>query len=257
MNRRKMRNRNRQESFLEKIKEGTLQYGLLWYVCRSLLSFLKAAGRLLVFRSKKKLKSPLKKVYQKWEEEWLSDEKETEKAKEDPFFLLFKYDYEFTCMKAKKNRDKNFRMKFICILPFIIVTILYLGGVIAYNVNIYLETKTFSDFIESADWSISIYGTAFYLAALLVTYIITKWLDVKQYQETWSRHEEHRYAVEMEMLKYIYYRDEYYFDDRKQKFVGNIIKTWDDNMNKFLENMKHEKNMKIDDIWKHIKGEKD
>ena len=142
-----MRNRNRQESFLEKIKEGTLQYGLLWYVCRSLLSFLKAAGRLLVFRSKKKLKSPLKKVYQKWEEEWLSDEKETEKAKEDPFFLLFKYDYEFTCMKAKKNRDKNFRMKFICILPFIIVTILYLGGVIAYNVNIYLETKTFSDFI--------------------------------------------------------------------------------------------------------------
>lgn len=253
-----IRNRNRQKNLLERIKEGSLKYGFLWYICRSFLYFLKSSWCLLVFQGKKKLKNPKKKIYQEWEEKWLSDEKEKEKAKEDPFFLLFKYDYEFTCMKAKQNRDKNFRMKFICILPFILVTILYLGGVITYNVNAYIQAgKNFTTFLENANWSFSIYGTVFYGIAVLVTYIASKWLDVKQYQETWSRHYEHEYAVEMEMFRYIYYRDEYYSDDRKQKFVQNIMKTWDDNQKKFIDNMKNEKGTGIADLlMNHIKAEK-
>lgn len=242
----------------ERIKEGILKYGFLWYICQSFLHFLKSGWHLFIFRGKEKMKNPKKKIYQEWEEKWLSDGKEKEKAKEDAFFLLFKYDYEFTCMKVKQNRDKNFRMKFICILSFILMTILYLGGIIAYNVNTYIQTeKNFTAFLENANWSFSIQGTVFYVIAVLVTYIVSKWLDVKQYQETWSRHYEHEYAVEMEMFRYIYCRDEYYFDNRKEKFVENIMKTWDDNQKKFLENMKNEKDIKMDSLLKHIKGEKD
>lgn len=256
MNRRKIRNRNRQKSLWERIKEGSLKYGFLRYICQRFWHFLKSGWCLFIFCDEKKLKNPKKKIYQEWEKKWLSDETEKEKAKDDLFFLLFKYDYEFTCMKAKQNRNKNFNMKFICILPFILMTILYLGGVIAYNVNAYIQAgKNYTTFLKNANWSFSIYGTVFYVIAVLVTYIASKWLDVKQYQETWSRHYEHEYVVEMEMFKYIYYRGEYHFDDRKQKFVQNIIKTWDDNQKKFLENMKNEKDMKMDSMLSHIKGE--
>ena len=37
--------------------------------------------------------------------------------------------------------------------------------------------------------------------------------------------------------------------------MQNIIKTWDDNQKKFLENMKNEKDMKMDSMLSHIKGE--
>lgn len=248
---------SRAKKIKQKIKEGIVRYGFLRFVIRCFLKFLKFVWHLFVFRGQKP-KNPIKKIYQKWEEEWLSDEQDKEKAKEDSFFLLFKYDYEFTCMKVKENRNKNFRVKFICILPFILVTVLYLSAVIAYNINVYSQTKkNFSVFLEKADWSFSIYGTVFYVVAILITYVASKWLDVKQYQEAWNRHYEHEYAVEMEMFRYIYRRDEYYFDDRKQKFVENIMKTWNDNQKRFVENMKKEKSMKMDSMLKYIKGEKD
>jgi hypothetical protein len=81
----------------------------------------------------------------------------------------------------------------------------------------------------------------------------SKWLDVKQYQETWSRHAEHKYAVEIEMFKYISYIDEYYFPDRREKFIENIMKTWDKNQQKFVDNMKNEKCMKPEELISNMK----
>ena len=59
----------------------------------------------------------------------------------------------------------------------------------------------------------------------------------------------------MEMFKYISYMDEYYYKNRKQKFVRNIMKTWDENQKKFIDNMKNEKDMGMNDLLKRIKGE--
>lgn len=205
---------------------------------------------------KKKLINPMNMIYQQWEEDWL-DGCEEDKKKE-PFFLLFKYDYEYTCKKTAKNKRKNFRMKFYCILPFIIVTLLYITGVGIYNVNEYIQAeRNISKFIENTRWDFSIYGTALYVVAVWLTYIVSKWLDVKQYQETWSRYSEHKYAVEMEMFKYVSCMGEYSYKDRKQKFTENIIKTWDENQQKFIKNMKKEKEIKIGDLVKGIKESRD
>ena len=135
-----------------------------------------------------------------------------------------------------------------------IVTILYLGGVIAYNANIYIQSKgNWTEFIQNNNWNFSICGTVFYAVAILLTYMTSKWLDVKQYQETWSRHAEHKYAVEIEMFKYISYIDEYYFPDRREKFIENIMKTWDKNQKKFVSNMKKEKSMKPENLVSNMK----
>ena len=239
------------------LKNKIMQEGFLYVVVKWLGRALKFIWSVLVFRKKKKksIENPMKKIYQKWEEDWVADEPDKVKAKEDPFFLLFKFDYEYSCQKAFENKKKNFRMKFFCILPFLIVTVLYLGGVIAYNLNVFIEVKgNFGEFLKANNWSFSIYGTVFYAVAILLTYVVSKWLDVKQYQETWSRHSEHKYAVEMEMFKYIFCMDEYYFNDRKQKFVRNIMKTWDENQKKFIDNMKNEKDMGMNDLVERIKG---
>lgn len=264
MNRGRRRKRSGQKSWIEMLKDkiltnGILKYGFLSFVARCLGRFLNFVWCLLIFRKKKKQLpgNPMKKIYQKWEEDWIADEPDKIKAKENPFFLLFKFDYEYTCQKAFENKKKNFRMKFFCILPFLIVTVLYLGGVIAYNLNVFVEVKgNFGKFLKANNWSFSIYGTVFYAVAILLTYAVSKWLDVKQYQETWSRHSEHKYAVEMEMFKYISCMDEYYFNDRKQKFVRNIMKTWDENQKKFIDNMKNEKDVGMNDLLECIKGER-
>lgn len=124
------------------------------------------------------------------------------------------------------------------------------------NVLIEVDWK-FGEFLEKNNWDFSIYGTVFYIAAVLLTYAASKWLDVKQYQETWCRHSDHKYAVEMEMLKYISFMNEYYYNDRKQKFKKNIMKTWDENQKKFIKNMKKEKDMGMNDLLEHIKGKAD
>lgn len=253
-------NGSRCRTRIERAKEGILKYGLLFWFIRGIGKMLKSIWNLLIFRKKEKekLKSPMGEIYQLWEEDWLSDEADKRKAKEDPFFLLFKFDYEYCCQKALENKKKNFRIKFLGILPFLVVTFLCLGGVIAYNANVFIQVKgNMGEFIEKNNWNFSIYGTVFYVAAILVMYVISKWLDVKQYQETWSRHMEHKYAVEMEMFKFIRHMEDYTSLDRKQKFIRNIMKTWDDNQKKFIDNMKNEKGTGVADLLlNHVKAEK-
>lgn len=198
----------------------------------------------------------MKEIYQKWEEDWLSAETDKEKAKKEAFFLLFEYDYKYSCRMAKENERKNFGLKFLCVLPFLIVTVLYLAGVIAYNWNVWIQVhRDLGKFFQDNNWNFSIYGTVFYVVAVLLTHIASKWIDVKQYQKTWCRHSEHKYAVEMELFKYIYRMDDYHHSDRKQKFIRNIMKIWDENQKRFIENMKNEKDMGMGELLKHIKGE--
>lgn len=238
------------------MRKNIIKYGFLQWIFISLRKILKKIFELLIFRKKEKKKNPMGKIYQKWEKNWLSDEQDKAKAKEDPFFLLFEYDYEYSCKKAVENKKKNFHMKFLCVLPFLIVTILYLGGVLAYNLNVFMEAEwDFGEFLKNNNWNFSIYGTVFYVVAVLLTYVVSKWLDVRQYQETWCRHSEHKYAVEKEILRFISYMDEYKNSNRKQEFIKNIMKTWDEDHKKFIENMKKEKDMKIGDILKSVKGD--
>lgn len=58
------------------------------------------------------------------------------------------------------------------------------------------------------------------------------------------------------MLKYIWEREDYFdAETRKAYFVKNIMKTWDENQRKFLENMEKEKQMEnVLDSLKNLIG---
>lgn len=132
-----------------------------------------------------------------------------------------------------------------------IATVLFVGGVSVYNIHMFIQSKSFSDFLKNNNWNFSLFNTALYAIAIVLTVVISKWLDVKKYQETWSRHSAHKYAIDMEMFKFIMRMDDYSHIDRKKYFAINIMKTWDINQNKFIKNMKKES--KMDDILDKVK----
>ena len=210
-------------------------------------------------KEKEKSEDPKWELFKKWKHVWLPDE---EKDEDEIFFQLFTYDYEYSYAKEKHNKRKNFRIKFLCMLPFATATVIFLVSIIAYNVSVFIKAGDFVSFVENMDWSFSIYSTAFYGAALIITYLIIKWLDVKKYQETWIRHSKHKYAIEMEMFRYINGMGNYCYENRKKYFVDNIMKIWDANRNKFAENMEKESDMKdmlngIKTVYKKLKDDEE
>lgn len=42
------------------------------------------------------------------------------------------------------------------------------------------------------------------ITIILALNIISKWLDIKKYQETWVRHYNHLYRLQKEMMRYLY-----------------------------------------------------
>lgn len=244
----------RHKDIFQCLHEGTKKYGLLYYLFKKCKGAFQNLWKVIVYRKKAEMKKP--KICEQWEHKWIEEEEDKEKAKEDFFYLLCIYDYQYSCKKLKLNKKKNFRVKFLCILPFVLITILFVGGVVAYNASILVTSQNFKDFLGKNNWSFSIFGTVFYSAALILTYSVSKWLDVKQYQETWVRHSKHIYEIENEMLKYIWEREDYFdAETRKAYFVKNIMKTWDENQRKFLENMEKEKQMEnVLDSLKNLIG---
>lgn len=226
------------------IKSEMEQRGNLFGICKVLCELLINCFHIYIYQRKPDLKKP--KIYDKWKADW----KKGEKKEEEEFVSMFEYDYKYSCEKAKKNRKMNFRIKFLSFIPFILVTFLYLMGMIIYNISLLNASSDFSEFVKKMNWKISIYGTIFYVVAVVLTIVILKWLDVKKYQETWSRHSAHQFAIEMEMIRYLLRMDEYATDERRQRFIGNIMKSWEENENKFVENMKKEEKI---DILKAIK----
>lgn len=76
------------------------------------------------------------------------------------------------------------------------------------------------------------------------------------------RHSKHKYAVEMEMFRYINGMGNYCYENRKKYFVDNIMKIWDANRTKFAENMEKESDMKdmlndIKTVYKKLKDDEE
>lgn len=256
---------------MKNMKEEIKSYGLLFAVLRGIWGILKSLWKVLIYNQKnhmeeieesKKKKDPKWELFKEWEDAWLSGEEDREKAEDEIFFQLFTYDYKYSYAKEKYNKRKNFRIKLLCMLPFASATVIFLVSIIAYNVSVFIKAGDFVSFVENMDWSFSIYSTAFYGAALIITYLIIKWLDVKKYQETWIRHSKHKYAVEMEMFRYINGMGNYCYENRKKYFVENIMKIWDANRTKFAENMEKESDMKdmlngIKTVYKKLKDDEE
>ena len=142
-------------------------------------------------------------------------------------------------------------MKFLCMLPLIIATVLFFFAVLGYNTFLFIQAGSPQVFMEKMDWSFSIFSTFLYGVVFIICNVIVKWLDVRKYQETWNRHSKHRYKIDMEMFQYISNMGEYAEADKRQKFIKKIMETWNENQEKFNENMKKEKPM--NDMLKNTK----
>lgn len=245
-----------------------LGWGVLYHIVKLLKTILVFLWGWIIFPLKKVEEQPINEVnlereqiylnekdqktwiYCEWQKIWLTEKNEKSEA---AFFHLFTYDYVYTCNQYNHNKRKNFQMKFLCMLPFIIATVVFLLAVLGYNGFMFIQAKDLKDFFENTNWSFSIFSTFLYGVVFIIWSISVKWLDVRKYQETWNRHSAHKYEIEMEMFRYISNMDEYAETDGRQKFIKKIMTTWNRNQKKFNENMKKEKPMK--DMLKNIKSE--
>lgn len=106
------------------------------------------------------------------------------------------------------------------------------------------------------EWSLAIalsfIGVCIILAIWLSA-VISKWIDIKKYQETWGRHSTHVQRMENEMLTFYYGFSPYDVPDRKDIFIKNMQKIWAGNQDKFRDNIEN-KEKELMDTAQHLKS---
>ncbi len=193
-------------------------------------------GKRILF-NKKYEKDKAKIIYDVWKKCW-----DESKVKMDLFDNVFSEAYKKTYIKKEKNKMKNFLSKAIfvgIIIVFIVAMVIQF-----YKNNTEIE-------LEQIIWN----GGSLLLLCLVCA-VISKWIDVKKYQETWSRHSRHLYLMQKEMFFYIYDLEHYHAVSEKEAlFVKNILAVWEDNQNQFCENIKVNES-KLMDVFDHISNSK-
>ena len=220
-------------------------YGLIFAIYKFILFIIKNLFRRLIFDIKhyrndyRKIEAR-KKYLNYFQEKW----EKTANKNDRMFYKLLEEDYKITCRKIKKNKRKNFSMKFICLfLPVIIFTVGFIVIIILGNQN----NIQISRGIYKPNWKVNLYITGYYIILLVLTRIFSRWINVKKYQETWIRHSTHRYELDEEMFKFVEKMEcyeELNIEERKKVFKGNILKLWNKDQKKFDENMKDEEKLK-------------
>lgn len=169
----------------------------------------------------------LEAIWDNWHRKWTQDSDEFTK---NPFFCnMFKMAYNDIKNKANDNRDLNFLFKGFLMFLILITAILILILV----PNFLLDTK-----IAPTDKIavISVYG----LSITAILSVIAKWINIKKFQETWSRNRLTQRRLEIEMIKYIYSIEQYTFGkaESKRNFISSVLGILEDNqkmLSKYLE----------------------
>lgn len=132
---------------------------------------------------------------------------------------------------AKYNKNKNFCMKFFSLVVFIA----------AYIGLIYLYLKLFNNEIL----------TALSIVMIVPSYMVSRWIDIKKYQETWSRYTAIRTDLLQEMVKYLYDQQPYDKIDKNIQFMNKMLELSKQNIDNFQSNMKKEKGLAVSK-WKEL-----
>ncbi len=190
-------------------------------------------------KAKGKITEQKEQLLEEWKEEW----KKPSGGKDlNTFFELFVPVYEFVFWAKEDNKSENFRWK-KCFLYLLIFCWVVYVSLFVYHLFWKDDTK----FLSLAGISFSI------VLLIFLSSIISKWLDIKKYQETWARHSGHLNMMELEMMRFISNIAPYNGQDKKLKFAENILKIWGLNQDKFVHNME-EKEKGMLDIFEIIKG---
>lgn len=178
--------------------------------------------------------------FETWKKCWNNGlKKKPEKKEYVNFADDMKKLLEWLDIKIRKNRKKNFRYKGIYIVLFSALGILYLF--------FFLSGASEGEGIFSGigdNWAVFLTFPVFNLA-------IAKWIDVKKYQETWSRHYMQKALLEDEMYKYIYAIEPYDTEDAEEAFIRQFLKIKQANDLKFIDNMEN-REKSITDMFEQI-----
>ena len=193
-------------------------------------------------------REPRPDILNAWESEWNKNAPIGQKSVEkDLFYNLFRYTYDEAVRKKDFNRERNFT----CKLGFVIV----IAGWI-FCCFLYFMCKVLSGCYMGDTLKELISTGVFLILLMLICGAISKWVDVKKYQETWSRHSRHIHLLEKEMLLFIYQLKPYDTFRREETFVLRVMEIWDGNQNRFCENMENKEKELMDVFDRVIKMKK-
>lgn len=172
-----------------------------------------------------------------WKKKWLIHQSSFDAS----FIPIFTNAYIEADEKCGSNRTKNIRMKIIYLL---IAPLFLLALIILY---ILYRRK-----IESARFIIIDVALVF-IAFVIIIYIVSKWMDIKKYQETWARHYFHHHLLNHEIIQYVYELGDYSNKndfDSKYIFINKFLAIENLNMEKFVANLEN-KEIRIGD-WPEL-----
>lgn len=149
--------------------------------------------------------------------------------------------FEMVVEKEEDNKCKNIGFK-LCFL-----------GIHGIALFVTLVTEIFFA-CKGYSWS-KIFGIlAFYIViAVWGSAVVSKWIDIKKYQETWARHSRHHHEMEREMLLFCYGMPPYErLKNAKEIFINNMLRIWSDNQERFNVNMETKEKRLTEDFMEHI-----
>lgn len=190
------------------------------------------------WKAQSELTDKQKALLESWKIQWNS----TEDCSCDCFYQLFVKVYCDVVWKKVRNKRKNFWWKGLFI-------IIMLAGFAAYLV-FFFWSIFHSEYFNSFGSKVLENGFLLFLLILLCA-AVSKWMDVRKYQETWARQSMHQNMLESEMMLFIYGMEPYNMDKKKETFMKRTLDIWNKNQEKFNDNMKNEKEMM--DAFKELK----
>lgn len=175
-------------------------------------------------------------LFNQWKKKW---ENEAEAEKLETFFELYQEVFQSVLCKMNKNKEKNYAYKKYFLGVLVVGFVFYMG----YMIFCFIRKES------------SIADLGFILAAFIwLETIISKWLDIKKYQETWARHSWHLYMMKREMLCFVNQVKPYGNMEDRKVFVERILDIWDKNQEKFVHNLE-EKEKGLMDVFENISVE--
>lgn len=191
-------------------------------------------------KAKEKLEEEKEWLLQEWENEWKRLPMLKNKEYNEHFGNLFKGTYEYVQYKREINKFKNFLWKGF----FLIV--LFAGLFIGLISGLHFFIP------EGNNLAVTGRGVLYLAVVFSLVFLISKWIDIKKYQETWARHSQHHYLLEQELLKFIFDLEPYGGGNKKEKFIESVQRIWEGNQKKFTENMTN-KEKELTDVFSKIK----
>lgn len=131
-----------------------------------------------------------KSIFDEWKFQWISKQ---EDGNLHIFYELFQEVYSYTLYSMTDNKKKNDKYKKAFLLILILGFLGILGYIVLFIYSFFYKKGTLPVVKENSLLMVSL------ILLIFLSIIISKWLDIKKYQETWVRHSWHVHMLETDV----------------------------------------------------------